>query len=60
MIELDADNPQALFWLGRAAAEEGDVAHARELWQRLLAQIPADAPQRTQLEALIDRLGTRD
>ena len=60
VIELDANNPQALFWLGRAAAEQGDVAHAREFWQRLLAQMPADAPQRTQLEALIDRLGTRD
>jgi cytochrome c-type biogenesis protein CcmH len=60
VVELDADNPQALFWLGRAAAEQGDVAHARELWQRLLAQIPADAPQRMQLQALIDRLDSED
>jgi cytochrome c-type biogenesis protein CcmH len=60
VAELDADNPQALFWLGRAAAEQGDVAHARELWQRLLAQIPADAPQRAQLQTLIDRLGGAD
>ena len=56
VVELEDDNPPALFWLGRAAAEQGDVAYARELWQRLLTQIPADAPQRAQLEALIDGL----
>ena len=60
MVELDADNPQALFWLGRAAAEQGDVARARAYWQRLLAQLPADAPQRAQLETLIDQLGSAD
>jgi cytochrome c-type biogenesis protein CcmH len=54
---LDADNPQALFVLGQAAAERGDTARARELWQRLLAAIPKDAPQRAELQALIDRLG---
>jgi cytochrome c-type biogenesis protein CcmH len=60
VVELDQDNPQALFWLGRAAAEQGDSGRARELWQRLLAQIPADAPQRAQLQALIDRLDSED
>ncbi len=57
---LDADNPQALFVLGRAAAEQGDGARARELWQRLLQAIPPEAPQRAQLQALIDQLGTAD
>ena len=60
VVELDADNPQALFWLGRAAAEQGDVTRARALWQRLLAQIPAAAPQRAQLQSLIDELGSAD
>jgi cytochrome c-type biogenesis protein CcmH len=54
---LDADNPQALFLLGRAAAEAGELARARELWQRLLAAMPADAPQRARLEGLLDQLG---
>jgi cytochrome c-type biogenesis protein CcmH len=58
VAELDADNPQALFVLGRAAAERGDAARARELWQRLLGLMPTEAPQRAQLEALIDQLGT--
>jgi cytochrome c-type biogenesis protein CcmH len=58
VAELDADNPQALFVLGRAAAERGDAARARELWQRLLGRMPTEAPQRAQLEALIDQLGT--
>jgi cytochrome c-type biogenesis protein CcmH len=60
VAELDAGNPQALFVLGRAAAEQGDAARARELWQRLLGAMPEDAPQRAQLEALIDQLDAGD
>jgi cytochrome c-type biogenesis protein CcmH len=54
---LDAANPQALFLLGRAAAEAGELARARELWQRLLAAMPADTPQRARLEGLLEQLG---
>ena len=57
MVALDADNAEALFWLGRAAAERGEAAQAAAYWRKVLAQLPADAPQRAQLEALIDRLG---
>jgi cytochrome c-type biogenesis protein CcmH len=57
VVELDGDNPEALFWLGRAAAERGEVEQAAAYWQRVLAQMPADAPQRAQLQALIDGLG---
>jgi cytochrome c-type biogenesis protein CcmH len=60
VAELDADNPEALYFLGRAAAEQGEPERARAYWQRLLAQIPADAPQRAQLQKLIDQLGGRD
>jgi cytochrome c-type biogenesis protein CcmH len=60
VAELDAGNPQALIALGRAAAEQGDAARARELWQRLLGAMPEDAPQRAQLEALIDQLDAGD
>ena len=56
VVELDGDNPEALFWLGRAAAERGEVEQAAAYWQRVLAQMPADAPQRAELQALIDGL----
>ncbi len=46
VAELDADNPEVLYFLGRAAAEQGDPERARAYWQRLLAQMPAAAPQR--------------
>ena len=57
---LDAGNPQALFLLGRAAAEAGEVAKARELWQGLLDAMPANAPQRAQLQTLLDQLDAAD
>ena len=60
VAELDADNPEALYFLGQAAAEQGDRERARTYWQRLLAKMPADAPQRAELQKLIDQLGARD
>jgi cytochrome c-type biogenesis protein CcmH len=56
ILELDGDNPVALFHLGRAAAARGDTTVAARHWQRLLAQIPADAPVRTELERLLAHL----
>ena len=56
VLELDPHNPAALFHLGQAAAEAGDAAAAREHWQRLIAQVPADAPEHAQLQRLIDQL----
>ncbi len=56
VLALDPENPGALFYLGQAAVEAGDPAAARTHWQRLLAQIPADAPQRAQIQQLIDQL----
>jgi cytochrome c-type biogenesis protein CcmH len=56
IVELDGDNPVALFHLGRAAAARGDTSAAARHWQRLLAQIPADAPVRTELERLLANL----
>ena len=60
LAALDADDPEALYFLGRAAAEQGDPERARTYWQRLLAKMPADAPQRAELQKLIDQLGARD
>ncbi len=60
LAALDADNPEALYFLGRAAAEQGDPARAKTYWQRLQARMPADAPQRAELQKLIDQLGAPD
>jgi cytochrome c-type biogenesis protein CcmH len=56
VLALDADNPLALFHLGRAAAATGDADAAVRHWKRLLAQMPADAPARAQLERLLETL----
>jgi cytochrome c-type biogenesis protein CcmH len=56
ILELDADNPIALFHLGRAAAASGDNSAAARHWQRLLARLPADTPVRMELERLIEGL----
>ncbi|MGE3906510.1 MAG: c-type cytochrome biogenesis protein CcmI [Reyranellaceae bacterium] len=56
MLALQPDNPLALFYLARADAETGDRKAAREKLERLLAQIPAQAPQRAQIEALLRTL----
>jgi cytochrome c-type biogenesis protein CcmH len=58
VLALDGDNPEALFHLGRAAAARGDAEAAVQLWRRLLAQLPADAPERAALEDLIQSLGS--
>jgi cytochrome c-type biogenesis protein CcmH len=54
VLELDGDNPVALFHLGRAAAARGDTAAAVRHWRRLIAQLPADAPVRPELERLLE------
>ena len=56
VLALEADNPLALFHLGRAAAARGDAAAAVRHWRRLLTQMPADAPARAELERLLEGL----
>lgn len=56
VLELAPDNPQALYYLGQQAANEGKNDRARDLWARLLKQLPADAPQRPELQRRMDSL----
>ncbi len=56
VLALEADNPVALFHLGRAAAARGDATAAVRHWKRLLTQMPADAPARAELERLLEDL----
>jgi cytochrome c-type biogenesis protein CcmH len=57
VLELDPDNPEALFHLGRAAAVQGDAAGAAAHWRRLLDQLPAGTPERAAIERLLQDLG---
>jgi cytochrome c-type biogenesis protein CcmH len=60
VLALDPQNPLALFYLGQAAAAAGDTATARTHWQHLLAQVPASAPERAQIQRLLDQLPSGD
>lgn len=56
VLDLAPDNPQALYYLGQQAANEGKKDRARELWGRLMKQLPADAPQRPEMQRRLDAL----
>ncbi len=47
---------RALFFLGLAAAQEGDKTRALGYWQKLLARVPQGAPGRADLESKIAAL----
>ncbi len=51
------DDPLALYFLGHAAMSDGDAARARELWTKLRAQTPDDAPLAGELDQLLSALG---
>lgn len=56
---LAPEHPGPPFFLGLALARSGRFDEARGLWSRLLAQTPADAPWRAELQdkiAAVDRL----
>lgn len=53
------DNPQALWYLGEQAAGSGKPGEARALWGRLLKAMPADSPDRAELEQRIAALPAR-
>ncbi len=57
VIALDADNPDALWFLGRADAEAGRNDAAREKWQRLLGQLQPGSEAHGNVSAQIERLG---
>ncbi|HWB48721.1 MAG TPA: c-type cytochrome biogenesis protein CcmI [Stellaceae bacterium] len=56
VLAADPKNPEALWYVGVAEADAGHGAAARELWTRLLAQLPADAPVRKRVEDRIAAL----
>jgi cytochrome c-type biogenesis protein CcmH len=52
-LAIDPRNKAARYYLGLAAAMQGDRAKATAFWQSLLADLPPDAPQHAML---VDRL----
>lgn len=53
---LAPNDPEALWYLGLAAAQAHDPAKAEAYWQRLLAALPADAPERETVTAALGAL----
>ena len=55
-LALDPKDDAARYYLGLAAMAHGDRARAATLWQSLLADLPASAPQRSILTARLAML----
>lgn len=50
VLDADPQNAEALWYVGNAEAAAGHAQNARDLWTRLLARLPADAPVRQQVQ----------
>ncbi len=57
VLDMAPDNPEALWFLGNAAADAGNPAEARQLLERLLVQIPDGNPQKAVIQQRIDEIG---
>ena len=57
VLTREPQNPEALWYVGLSEAAAGHAQSARDMWTRLLAQLPADAPVRQQVEAQLKGLG---
>jgi cytochrome c-type biogenesis protein CcmH len=53
---LDADEPQALWYLGLAAALRGERSAAAQYWTRLVAELPAGSKARALVQQKLDSL----
>lgn len=53
LYKLDAQNPDALWFLGFAAYQQGEFRKAIGLWERLLKQVPPEDPGREHLQQAI-------
>ncbi len=56
LLKTDGQNAEALWYVGDAEAAAGHKDAALDLWRKLLAQLPADAPFRSTLETRIAAL----
>lgn len=58
-LMLDAHNVRALEMAGSAAIEAGDFRAAVDYWERLLKELPADAPERAEVTKAVERARMR-
>ncbi|TWB38090.1 c-type cytochrome biogenesis protein CcmI [Nitrospirillum pindoramense] len=58
VLKSSPNNPQALWYLGLDAAENGRKAEAKDLWGRLLPLLPEGSDDRKELEGRLKALGT--
>ncbi|MBB4286303.1 c-type cytochrome biogenesis protein CcmI [Roseospira goensis] len=56
VLEHDPLNPQALYFVGLSAAQDGDTDRARTLWGRLLERMPEDEPAYAAIKRQLDAL----
>jgi len=56
VLAIDANNTTALYYAGVAEANAGHAAEARKDWEKLLAKMPEDQPERADLKKRIDAL----
>ncbi|WP_332308123.1 tetratricopeptide repeat protein, partial [Elstera litoralis] len=56
VLALDPNQPEALWFAGLDAAQQGNKPEALAHWRHLLALLPNDAPPRQQLLQEIERL----
>lgn len=57
VLAVDGEHAEALYHVGLAEARAGRRAEAKALWDRLLAQLPANSPERQSLQQQIEQLG---
>jgi cytochrome c-type biogenesis protein CcmH len=55
-LAQEATQPTARFYLGLAAAQQGEREKAREIWSKLLAEAPEGAPWIERLKTLLAKL----
>jgi cytochrome c-type biogenesis protein CcmH len=55
-LQQDATQAMARFYLGLAAAQDGDRETAGSIWAKLLADAPPDAPWAARVKALLAKL----
>ena len=58
ILAAEPKNQMALWYVGLAEADSGHKEVARDLWSRLLAELPANAPGRDEVEQRLAALKT--
>jgi cytochrome c-type biogenesis protein CcmH len=59
IIEIDPDDPEAHWYLGLAAVQEGTIDDARSHWQRVLDVLGPDHPNYAAVQSSLEQVGTQ-